>query len=151
MKTCHKCGKEKDISDFYIHPKMADGHLNNCKQCVKERVSLHREKNIERIRAYDRIRGFHSGTLTLAISKKEWSVRNPEKRKAHLDVEFAIKSGILTKPSSCEICELKRKLYAHHTDYSEPLLVIWLCDKCHKDVHRKSNIAYYEYKKQKVI
>lgn len=38
MKQCIKCGKEKEINEFYIHPKMGDGHLNKCKECVKQYV-----------------------------------------------------------------------------------------------------------------
>jgi len=37
MKTCIKCNKTKDLSEFNKHKLMADGHLNQCKQCVKER------------------------------------------------------------------------------------------------------------------
>lgn len=35
-KQCFICGKVKPIDSFYKHAKMADGHLNKCKDCTKE-------------------------------------------------------------------------------------------------------------------
>lgn len=142
-KVCRECGVEKDISEFYRHPKMADGFLNRCKECTKRNVKDYREMNIERIRAYDRVRNHPSSSSpTNGERKKKWIERNPEKRAAHIELTDAIKKGLIAKPLACELCDKKGKLEAHHRDYSEPLSVVWLCVKCHNDIHRKSNAAY---------
>ena len=144
-KTCFKCHVEKDIEDFYPHNQMVDGHLGKCKSCTRIDVKAHRESNIERIRAYDRSRGTRTIPLPNRAAQREWISRNPEKRAAHMAVEQAVGKGTIHKAIACEICGGIAKLSAHHTDYNEPLIVVWLCYGCHRDVHGKSNRAYLQY------
>lgn len=49
-KTCKKCGEFKGLGEFTRHKGMKDGHINECKDCVNERVKEHRINNLERVR-----------------------------------------------------------------------------------------------------
>ncbi len=48
----------------------------------------------------------------------------------------AIKFGVLV-PQPCEVCSKTENIDAHHTDYSKPLDVRWLCKSCHIKHHRE--------------
>lgn len=45
LKKCFVCGIEKELSEFYKHNKMHDGHINKCKECTKKQ-SDEREKKL---------------------------------------------------------------------------------------------------------
>ena len=153
MKVCKKCGIEKPIEDFYIHNQMRDGYLSFCKDCVKDRVSNHRQENLERIRKYDRnrpnakerikkeyeaIKNNKERYKRYLENKNKWGKENREKRNAHSRVQRAIENGLLIKPSTCQICgKCECEIQGHHHDYSKPLDVVWVCTECHGKLHKK--------------
>lgn len=63
----------------------------------------------------------------------------PEQRYAHKAVENALLSGKMRR-CSCEVCGVENA-QAHHDDYSQPLSVVWLCPKHHKERHNLMKIA----------
>lgn len=139
VKKCFKCGYMKDLSEFYKHPRMADGHLNKCKECTKkdvaENYSTHRDQYAE----YERRRFQDQERKEMAAKyQKKRRRKDPEKDSARRRVSRAVKNGEL-KRKPCEVCG---SFYsqAHHEDYSKPLDVIWLCRKHHLELHGK--VAY---------
>jgi len=135
-KECFKCKTVKPLDDFYKHPKMSDGHVNKCKECNKNDVREHREKNLEKIRAYDRERGKRPERIKAAIEiTKAWRAEDSRRNKAHLAVARAIRNGRLTR-QPCIRCG-EQKSIAHHEDYDKPLDVMWLCQPCHKQRHKE--------------
>lgn len=57
---------------------------------------------------------------------------NPEKVAAHRAVARAVRKGRLLRPEFCESCLKRCRVHAHHDDYSQPLVVDWLCRACHR-------------------
>ncbi len=161
MKKCRQCEIEKELRFFYVHSAMKDGHLNKCIECVKDRVSIHRSKNITKIRAYDRKRGLtdkrkclnrkrsreryeqykwakiewvKQNRIKIRKYKTDWGKRNKIKVNAALKARRAVQKGRIIK-LPCEVCGDVRS-QGHHDDYSKPLEVRWLCQKHHKELHR---------------
>ena len=161
LKICFKCGVEKPLFQYYKHPRMADGHLNKCKECTKRDVKEHREDNIEKIRNYDRNR-WNSEDRTkrscerrkrlrseddtyrkkLAERGRMWVIKNPMKRSAQHAANNALRDGKIERKYSCEHCGVGDKpLQKHHWSYLEEhwLDVVWLCTRCHGVEHRRLN------------
>jgi len=148
LKTCFKCGTQKPLSEFYKHPKMADGHLGKCKQCTKKDSVDHRNKNLDRVREHDRSRSMlphrvaareeyaksPAGVSAHNKANARWIEFNPEKRRAQITLNNALRDGKIVR-QPCEKCG--ERAQAHHPDYSKPLQVQWLCPKHHKEADRK--------------
>ena len=135
-KQCFKCGETKRISEFYVHPQMADGHLNKCKECTKRDVAEHRRgKGRERILAYDRARAKTPERKDVSRRvKQEYYRKYPERRVTAMAVQRAKRGGELVPPERCSECGRKGNIHGHHKDYSKPLDIEWLCEHCHRAI-----------------
>ena len=133
MPTCRVCKNEKEVGDFYNRQLRKDNLIGECKDCTKARVRL-RARTDPKVQAYDRARAKlpHRKAHIRRVSKK-WREDNPEGYKAHTAVSNAVRDGKLVK-EPCEKCGDK-KVHAHHEDYSQPLVVKWLCPLCHHRQH----------------
>lgn len=156
-KECRTCHKLLDISYFYRHGEMKDGHLNICIDCTKERVFKHRISHIDKIREYDRKRGVTEERKQKNVEryhkiKKEdpdkfismnrnrtnnYRQKYKNKQKAVAIVQRNLLSGKLKRIDQCEVCGINKSEHAHHEDYSKPLDILWVCIKCHGYIHRK--------------
>jgi hypothetical protein len=70
------------------------------------------------------------------VSKDNWARKNPDKCKAKWDINNAIQKGSIVKPDRCDLCNSIGSIQGHHPDYSKTLEVIWVCDPCHKMIHK---------------
>lgn len=135
FKSCIKCKAVKPIKGYYAHPKMADGHLNKCKECCKSDATARRESKLEEIRAYDRERSRKDSRIAAAAEiNRAWRQADRRRSAAHNAVARAIRRGELSR-RPCEQCGAA-KTVAHHDDYNKPLEVRWLCQPCHVRHHK---------------
>ena len=156
MKTCRECNVEKPLSEFYVHARMKDGHLNKCKQCVKARVDKYVKANPDKKKQWSRnyatseagLERAKSYLLTergKAVSKnraKNYRKNHPIRDRATYLVSYEIKCGRLIRPEVCSSCNAECKPHGHHDNYTKPLDVTWLCEPCHKKWHKENKPIY---------
>jgi len=148
LKTCFKCGIFKSRTEFYRHPRMADGLLGKCKECTKADVQANYREHIDQYKEYERGRGMAThrveararyestprGKMAIRRSSLSFIAHNPLKHAAHILVGNAIRGGRLQR-HPCEVCGVE-KAQAHHDDYGKPLDVRWLCTTHHAEWHK---------------
>ena len=152
-KSCKCCEHVLPLTEFHKHKGFKDGHRSVCKVCVrvknkeyyeenkeehKKRVLRWREKNREK---YEE--GVKRASIVHKERKRVYAARYPHKVKAGKLLGYAIYKGQIKKSQQCQLCGAKNeKIVGHHFDYSKPLEVTWLCECCHKYIHRKASPAY---------
>jgi len=67
--------------------------------------------------------------------------------RVHDLTESALRTGVLERPAVCDGCgqqpapykDGRTAIQAHHPDYNDPLNVMWLCQPCHHDWHKRND------------
>ena len=124
-KQCPRCQKIKSIDNFGINVTMPDGYSYWCKKCKCDSQKNYRHRMVAK--------AFAANELS---ARQKYRRSNRHKAHANLLVHRALESGKINKPDYCAKCFKKGVVEAHHTDYSKPLDVVWLCVCCHKRAHR---------------
>lgn len=81
-------------------------------------------KRAKRQRKYQRLK-----------SKPEAYAKRLAQQSARNTVQRSLSKGQIVRPNVCQRCGGEGKIEAHHTDYSRPLDVQWLCQSCHRREH----------------
>ncbi len=125
------------VSKYCQSCKGTDNLKANSKQTLKDGTQktyyLCRDCNTVLKRRYRKTQ--HGKAVTYgAIRRSQERTRN--KVRARRMVMHHIQNGNIRKPDNCSRCP-NENVEAHHEDYSYALDVIWLCRRCHADLHAK--------------
>lgn len=126
--------------------------LSKCKTCSKKERKAYRTANLdkEKVTASNYYKRYLKNAKKNDLEvKKKWNKylqshrkKHPDRARARWAVSNAKRRGKM-KSSACIICGLKES-EAHHLDYSQPLIIQWLCHNCHIKLHRGSHSAIHE-------
>ena len=149
-KRCGTCGLTKPASEFsVIHKAKRKPRLHSrCKVCGVMESRAWAVKNPEKRKAIWKAHA-ENNRAAYALGNKRYYVRNraeraayqrayragnPEKDDARHAVAYALQVGRITR-GPCEECGSVERVQAHHSDYSKPLEIQWLCAYCHGRKH----------------
>jgi len=143
MKVCTVCGKEKPLLEFYKRNYRPCGYKSECKVCSEK----HRQTP-EGKAAIKRYFQSEKGKAAIKRGNKRYYVNHPEICKAYREkypiryaayilLDTAVENKKIKKPKRCSMCNRETKIQGHHEDYYKPLEVIWVCQICHKKLHKK--------------
>ena len=123
-KKCFKCGRELPLSEFYKHSRMADGHLNKCKDCTKKDVhnNYMRKSADESWMEKERARGREKAKR---LGYKYYTTK----------IDFPGCSNNVCRKLKTRGYDTKGK-EAHHWNYNLPNSVFLLSRKAHHRIHR---------------
>ena len=119
-KLCSYCGMVKKKDQFSKDKSKHDKLHNYCRTCVKAKSALW-YRNSKRNKT---VSAFYRSKYPLRALANELAAK-------------AVEEGKLISPNYCEDCgEPDNRLHKHHTNYTEPLNVTWLCAGCHLARHK---------------
>lgn len=162
-KECSVCKEEKTFDNFHSHKSHDDGVSSACKKCVKERRSTEENKakdakyfqdnkeiltevhqkyyadNREKL-IYNKKNYYEKNKEQYLQYNYEWIRNNKKARNAQSLVQSIVRCYPFVKPNKCSICNNTEKIEGHHEDYDKPTCIIWLCKKCHAQLHGGKNL-----------
>lgn len=127
-RQCKLCGVTADLSFFEKDKNYRFGRTYRCKRCVAEKARRYRDENLESCKA-------RSNDWKKA-NQRAYRLRHYDKYIARNKLNNAIRDGKV-KRGKCFVCG-SLDAHGHHTDYSKPLDVVWLCSEHHGCVHAET-------------
>lgn len=133
---CSICGNKFEKENRRIRQAEKNGQQHTCSRKCSSQIS-----NTKRIAP---------PVTKNAKQTRRDRIKFPERDRARYLVRQAIKQGKLIRPKECDYCSEQEPVDAHHVEHSEPFLLVWLCEKCHKFFDKHKIFGYEKDYSQQV-
>lgn len=137
---CSTCNEWFPAEKYYARERASNGLSTECRSCHCKTSIRTRNAEVHRDARKESARRKRAENPELIRAKE----REASRRRGRSDndkvrdiTNRAVNKGVLPRPTVCTECGEKKKITAHHPDYSKPLEVEWLCYECHGKRHRK--------------
>lgn len=137
---CSLCKERFSYFNFYQSKKARNGLSSHCRKChTKTNLKTRDVENSRRICREHMKRARIKNPEKFKERERLFSIKRTDKfkRSARYLLNYSVRRGEVIRPNSCENCNKIGKVNGHHTDYSTPLKVEWLCNMCHAKRHHK--------------
>lgn len=159
-KICSICKEEKEYKEFYKDKRKKDGLYSSCKRCHQKLYGYsgeynpiyqnqYRKEHKEQLRNY-----FRKYKRKDKDYYKKWCNNNRSKVKRYHEEYYKLNNNnfkrktrnktnnlinckIILKVNKCSQCNSTKNIEKHHSDYNDAENIVWLCRKCHRELHRK--------------
>lgn len=116
-KTCPRCKRELALDRFCNNKNNPDGLSYTCRDCKSELKRAYRQTE--------------RGRYNHMMSSRRYRMRHKDRKSARNNAQ----RNLPLCNKVCELCpedDVCPATQRHHPDYSEPLIVVYCCDECHR-------------------
>jgi hypothetical protein len=137
-KVCFKCNEQKELKDFYTHPKMKDGYLGKCKICTKLDTKITTKKLISTPDGLEKERQRHREKYYRLNYKDKHKQSFENKKLSSEKHRNKYPEKYIAKILSQRVKLLNKNNHRHHWNYNIEFAkdIIELSIKDHSKIHR---------------
>jgi len=149
-KKCSNCLEIKSLQSYYNKKNGLHGKHAECKNCLCMKNKIWKEKNPEKVKInnenyYEKLNSQYKTSAFRGHAKQigntlegfnRYAQRKMKNLAASL-INYGLRCGYIIRKTECEKCGEKGIIEGHHSDYSKPLEVVWVCIECHAKLHTR--------------
>jgi len=160
LKTCSKCGEEKDLGEFYKDKSSKDGYGYYCKSCAVKKATEWGKKNPEKKRVHCLASYYRAKANPEKHSRILAQRRKRRKANPYPDREYEKKRRLLLKSTAtderippkkrCYLCSATKLSEEFNKDRGMKDGLCSLCRDCQKIKNKEYYWAHHEEQKKRI-